>query len=77
MQAHDILIRRQTAVTTSRDAAREFFTLHRYPTGECLGGPWDDEHFARAKGLERGEADHGDVWLETSCGSGTFQLISE
>jgi hypothetical protein len=76
MQPNDVLIRRQMAVFSTAQSALETFTLHRFPSDEFIDGPWEDEPFARAKGLERGKIDGCDVWLEVAPGSQTYQLIS-
>jgi hypothetical protein len=72
METGDTLIRRQIAVGTKD--TREFFTLHEFPSGRFLEGPFDQESVAREQGLKR--VSDGDVWLETTAGSNILQLIS-
>ena len=77
MQNHDILIRRKIGVSTQGEGTREFFTLHRHPSEQKLGGPWDDEQFACAKAQEMALADGCTAWLESAAAPGTFHNLPD
>jgi hypothetical protein len=75
IQDNDLLIRCQIGASTQGEGNRLFYTLHRVPTNEKVGGPFATKDSAIEIALGRGQEQGVDVWLQIAPDNDHFQLV--